>query len=206
MSHTVHIAENPSVTVTEEAVDAHPPDRIAFEAEGVLKMSEALLGQFEGTSMNPVGVGISVAPSRTVDVDLAEEATLRLESVDVGVSTPDADDVKRGVEAVGSTVRDRRGVPTDGGHGPADGPAGAIAFTVEGTIRDLAEEQVAAIADGAPALESVTFSVEGAARPDGGSPGDVLLEVGLFGYGVVVRRDGTVEISSRGVAPGVDLL
>lgn len=205
MSHTVHITENPSVTVTEEAVDAQPPDRIAFEAEGVVKMSEALLGQFEGTSLNPVGVGISVDPSRTVDVDLAEEATLRLESVDVGVSTPDADDFERGVESVGSSVRDRRDVPTSGGNGAGDGPSGAIAFTVEGTIRDLSEEQVAAIADGSPTLESVTFSVSEAVETDGGVPDDVLLEVGLFGFGVVVRRDGTVEISAGWATSDVDL-
>ena len=197
MSHTVHLAENPSVALTEEAVDPRPPDRIGFAAEGVIRMSEGLLGRFEGRSLDPVGVAFSLGSSQTVEVDLDEEASLRLESIDVGVETPDAGDVASGVERVRPS--------SDGGR-PSEGPTGAIAFTVEGTIDDVPEPTVAALADESPELAAVTFGVEESARADGGSPTDVLLEVGLFGYGVVVRRDGTIEIRAPGSTPDVDLL
>lgn len=197
MSHTVNLAEDPSVDLTEETVDPRPPDRIGFAAEGVIRMSEGLLQRFEGQSLDPVGVEFSLGPSRAVEVDLDEEASLRLESIDVGVGGLDADDLASGVERVR---------PSGDGGRPTEGPTGAIAFTVEGTIHDVPETTVAAIADESPGLASVTFGVEESARADGGSPSDVLLEVGLFGYGVVVRRDGTIEVSSRGAASGVDLL
>lgn len=195
MSPTVNIDENPSVTVTESVVDPHPPDRLGFLAEGVIRPTRALLGRFEGSSLTPVRVDFAVDGSETVAVDLEDESSLRLESIDVGVETPDVADVTDVIDSA-----------TGDGEGSSDESSGAIAFTVEGTIRDLSEEQVAAIADGSPTLASVTFSVSEAVETDGGSPTDVLLEVGLFGSGVIVRRDGTVEIGTRGATPDVDLL
>lgn len=197
MSHTVHLAENQSVDLTEEIVDPRPPDRIGFSAEGVIRMSGGLLQRFEGRSLDPVGVEFSLGPSRAVEVDLNEEAFLRLESIDVGVETLDTDDLASGA----GSVR-----PSGDGGRPTEPPNGAIAFTVEGTIYDVPEPTVAAIAGESPGLASVTFALEESARTDGGSPSDVLLEVGLFGYGVVVRRDGTIEVGSRGAASRVDLV
>lgn len=195
MSHTVNLVENQSVDLTGETVDPRPPDRIGFAAEGVIRMSEGLLERFEGRSLEPLEVEFSLGPSRTVEVDL-EEASLRLESIDVGLETPDADDIASGVERVR---------PSDDGGRPSERPAGTIAFTVEGTIHDVPEPTVEIIAGESPGLVSVTFGVEESARADGGSPSDVLLEVGLFGYGVVVRRDATIEVRAPGAAPDVDL-
>lgn len=201
MSPTVHIDRNPSVTVTDEVLEPRPPDRIAFEAEGVIKLSEALLGEFEGSSLQPVRVDVAVDSSRTVTIDLSEEGSLRLESVDVGVATPGADDVRRGIDTVRSLGTDGAGAEDESG----DAAAGAVAFTVEGSIRDLSEETVRSVVGESPTLASVTFSVAESARTDGGTPSDVLLEVGLLGYGVVVRRDGTIEVTTGGVAPALDL-
>lgn len=197
MSHTVDLAGNPSLELTDVTVDPRPPDRIGFGAKGVIRPSEGLLSRFEGRSLNPVGVEFCLGPSETVEVDLDEEASLRLESIDVGVETPDAEDVASGVERVR---------PSGDGGRPKEGPTGAIAFTVEGTIHDVPEPTVAAIAGESPGLASVTFGVEESAMADGGSPPEVLLEVGLFGYGVVVRRDGTIEVSAPGATPDLDLL
>lgn len=206
MSPTVHIDRNPSVTVTDEVVEARPPDRIAFEAEGVIRPTESLLARFEGSSLRPVRVELALGGGETVAVDLAESGALRLESVDVGVATPDADGVRKGIDAIRSSggIGDD-GADEGGGSGAADAPTGAIAFTVEGTVRDLPPETVESVVDESPALASVTFSVAESARADGGSPSDVLLEVGLLGYGVVVRRDGTIEVTGGGVAPDLDL-
>lgn len=197
MSPTVHIDRNPCVTVTEEVFEPRPPDRIAFEGEGVIKLSEALLGEFEGASLKSVRIDLAVDRSRTITIDLAEEGSLRLESVDVGVATPDADDVRRGIDAARSLGGD--------GDGSADAATGAVAFTVEGAIRDLPEETVRSLVGESPTLASVTFSVAESVRTDGGSPVDVLLEVGLLGYDVVVRRDGTIEVTTGGVAPVLEL-
>lgn len=208
MSPTVHIDRNPSVAVTDEVVEARPPDRIAFEAEGVIRPSESLLARFEGSSLRPVRVELSLGEGETVPVDLAEPGALRLESVDVGVATPDADGVRRGIDTIRSSggIGDGDGGGDEsGGRGAADAPTGAIAFTVEGTVRDLPPETVESVVGESPTLASVTFSVAESARADGGSPSDVLLEVGLLGYGVVVRRDGTVEVTRGGIAPALDL-
>lgn len=205
MSTTVRVAENPGVRVTHVAVDPRPPDSLGFRAEGVIRPSRALLSRFEGSTVTPVRVDLAVDDSRTVSVDLAGTASLRLESIDVGVEPPDvpgvsdvADDtdVSDSVDAVESARDDDAGA--------ADDSAGAIAFTVEGTFRDLPGETLDALDDGSPTLESVTFSVSETAETDGGSPGDVLLDVTLFGYGVVVRRNGTVEIGRSGGSSALD--
>lgn len=194
MSTTVHIDEDPSVTVSESIVDPHPPDSVGFLIEGVIKPSPALLSRFEGSSLTPVRVDVTVDDGRTVAVDLDEEATLSLESVDVGVETIG---VAEGVDAIDSALGD--------GDGSPDEPSGAIAFTVEGTIRDLPAETLADLEGESPTLESVTFSVAEAVETDGGSPLDVLLQVELFGYGVVVRRNGSIEVRSGGGSSGLDL-
>lgn len=197
MSTTVHITENPSVTVTEAVVEPRPPDSVGFLAEGVIRPTGSLLAEFEGSSMTPVRVDVTVDGSRTVTVDLDEEASLRLESIDVGVETPGVPGVSDDVDAIGSARGD--------GSGSTDDPAGAIAFTVEGAIRDLPAETLEALEGDSRELESVTFSVSEAVETDGGSPLDVLLNVSLFGYGVVVHRDGTIEVRRDDGSSGLEL-
>lgn len=209
MSTTVRVAENPGIRVTHVAVDPRPPDSLGFRAEGVVRPSRTLLSRFEGSTVTPVRVDLAVHDSRTVPLDLDGDASLRLESVDVGVVPPDGPGVSDagdgadgadgadGVDAVDSVRSDDAG--------SADDSAGAITLTVEGTFRDLPGETLTALDDGSPTLESVTFSVSEAAETDGGSPGDVLLDVTLFGYGVVVRRNGTVEIGRSGDSSALDL-
>lgn len=198
MGPTVHLGDHPSVDVTDQVVDPRPPDRIEFATEGVIRMTASLLGEFEGSTLNPVRVGIAVGPSRTVEIDLDEEASLRLASVDVGVETPDADDLSNAMDAFSSSG--------DDGADSSGASRGAIAFTVEGSIRDLSEETLRTIADESPTLESITFSVGESVESDGGSPSEVLLEVSLFGYGIVVRRNGTIEVGANGAATDVGLL
>lgn len=199
MSTTVHIPENPSVTLTEEFVDPRPPDRLGFLTEGVIRPTRGLLADFEGSSMRPVRVDVAVDGSRTVTVDLEEEASLRLESIDIGVETADLPGVD---DADGAGAMDS--VLTDGDDRSA-ASAGAIAFTVEGTIRDLPRETLEDLEGDSLELESVTFSVSETVETDGGSPLDVLLEVSLFDYGVVVRRNGTIEVRAGGGPRELDL-
>lgn len=195
MHVTVVPDESRSVRVSDETVRIRPPDRIAFEARGTIRVTEGLLAEFAGASLKPVRIDVSTGDSPPVEIDLEGPASLRLDTVDVGVEFPDADDLSAGVDAVRSSGDD----DSSGTH------PGAVAFTVEGTIRDVPEGTLALLSEGTPTLESVTFAVEDPVRGDGGSGDDALVEITLFGYGVVVRRNGVVEIGIAGNVPDVGL-
>ncbi|QLG29344.1 hypothetical protein HUG10_18190 [Halorarum halophilum] len=196
MSVTVNVAEDRTIRLTEQVVGTRLPDTIAFTAKGTLTMTEELLGAFEGTTLTPGEVSLSVDGSRTVDVDLSNGASLRLETVDVGVETPDPDDLVPGADSIGSAA--------EGAPNPGDATPGAIAFTVEGVIRGVPGEAFAAIAGGTPAIEALTFSVEDSVRSDGGSGDDVMFEFALLGFEVSVRRNGTIAVGTRGTSVSLD--
>lgn len=196
MSVTVNVAEDRAVRLTEQVVETRPPDTIAFTLGGTVMMTEELIGAFEGTTLTPAEVSLSVDGSRTVDVDLSNGATLRLETVDVGVETPDPDDLIPGADSIGSAAE---GTPN-----PSNATPGAIAFTVEGAIRGVPGEAFAAIAGGTPAIEALTFSVEDSTRSDGGSGDDMLFEFTLLGFEVSVHRNGIIDVGTRGTTVGLD--
>ena len=197
MSITIDIEENPDVRVSEEVIDANPPDRIRFTAEGMISITEPLLGEFAGASLRPVRVDVSLDDARTVETDLEERASLRLDTVDVGVETPDSDDISRGMSSLSPS--------TDEATESTDPSPGVIAFTVEGTIEDVPAASFEPIADGSPTLKSITFAVGKSPRTDGGSDDDAVFEFTLLGYGIVVRRDGTIEIGTGIGIPDVEL-
>lgn len=197
MSVTIHLAGNQSARLSDQRIETQPPDRIEFVAEGILRTTEEVLGEFEGMAMKPERVDISVDGSRTVTVDLAEEASLRLAEVDVGVETPDADDISAGLDSLNPT--------TDDGTESPDMNPGALAFTVEGAILTVPEETIEQLSEGSPTLESITFAVDNAIKSDGGSNTDVLLEFTLLGYGIVIHRNGTIEIQTHGDTTDIGL-
>lgn len=186
MSITVEIDENQSVTVTEEVVETEASNRIAFAVEGTITTTSELLDEFEGSALRPVRIGVAVDDSDTVAVDLTGDAFLRLDSVDVGVETPDAGDLSPGMGAAGSSGDDDSKTPS----------VGAVAFTVEGEIGDVPAETIDRLTDESPAVTSITFDVGDPVRSDGGGE-DVLFELGLFGYGVTILHDGTIEVKHR---------
>ncbi|AGB31328.1 hypothetical protein C488_00829 [Natrinema pellirubrum DSM 15624] len=196
MSVTVRLADAESIRLTANAVETVPPDRLEFTLRGRLTMTEALLAQFEGATLNPVRIAVS-ADGDPVEIDLTASAALRLEDVDVGVATPDPDDITDGVDALRPSAND----DPDG----ADVRPDVLAFTVEGAIRDVPPATLAAIVDDAPGIESATFAVEEPLRSDGGEANDVVFELTLFGYGIVVRRDGTIVVGSSEGLTGIDL-
>ncbi|MFP9190235.1 hypothetical protein [Natronosalvus vescus] len=185
MSVTVDIDANQNIRVTSEAIEARPPDRLDVAAEGVITMTPELLGAFEGASLKPARIDITVDQTRTIETDLQSEASLRLESVDVGIETPGVDDL--------SLTNEKS---TDDPHSNA-GPPGAIAFAVEGTIRGVPSDAVDSITAGSPTLESITFDVESQVVGDGGSPTDPVLRITLLRFGIVVHRNGTIDVGTR---------
>ncbi|RDI70219.1 hypothetical protein [Halopelagius longus] len=196
MSVTVHLDENESVRLTDEVVETRPPDRIAFAVEGTITMTEDLLGSFAGATLNPVRIDVSGDGSPAVAIDLAAESSLRLETVDVGVETPDADDLSPGLDSLSPGGDDDS--ETTGSR------PGAIAFTVEGAILDVPAETFESLPGAPRTVETLTFAVEGPVRTDGGRD-DVLLDFTLLGYGVVVYRNGVVEIGTGGTLTDVGL-
>ncbi|UTF52574.1 hypothetical protein [Natronosalvus rutilus] len=197
MSVHVDIGENRNVRLTDERIECRPPNRIAFAAEGVITVTSELLGEFEGTSLKPVRVDISVDESRTVRTDLEEEASLRLETVDVGVETPDTDDLSPGMDTVSASSGDS----TES----TDASPGAIAFSVEGAIIDVPTETFDPITDGSPSLESIVFAVDDSVRTDGGSD-DAIFSLGLLGRRIVIYRNGVIDVGTGENGVNVDIL
>ncbi|MFP8952911.1 hypothetical protein ACLI4Z_08065 [Natrialbaceae archaeon A-arb3/5] len=189
MSISVQIDENQSIRVAEDQIETDPPDQLAFTVEGVITMTEQVVGEFEGMSLNPSRIEVSVDESRTVEIDLTEAASLQLSSVDVGIATPDADDLPTGIDALRSSMDD----PTEMTGVRPD----ALSFTVEGVVLDVPQETLEALAEGDPAIEALTFAVGDAVRSDGGSDETVVLEIVLLGYGITVHQDGTITVGSH---------
>ncbi|MFC7230475.1 hypothetical protein ACFQMM_02195 [Saliphagus sp. GCM10025308] len=197
MSVHVDIGENRNVRLTDERIECRPPNRIAFAAEGVITVTSELLGEFEGASLKPVRVDISVDESRTIRTDLEEEASLRLETVDVGVETPDTDDLSPGMDTVSASSGD--------GTGSTDASPGAIAFSVEGAIVDVPTESFDPITDGSPSLESIVFAVDASVRTDGGAD-DAIFSLDLLGRRIVIYRNGAIDVGTGENGVNVDIL
>ncbi|USZ72529.1 hypothetical protein [Natronosalvus halobius] len=197
MSVHVDIGENRTVRLTDERIECRPPNRVAFAAEGVITVTRELLGEFEGASLKPVRVDISVDESRTVRTDLEKEASLRLETVDVGVETPNTDDLSPGMDTVSASSGD--------GTESTDASPGAIAFSVEGAIVDVPMETLDLITDGSPSLESVVFAVDDPVRTDGGSD-DVVFSLGLLGHRITIYRNGAIDVGTGENGVDIDFL
>lgn len=188
MSVTVDVVDDPNVRVTDEVVEALPPGVIEFAIEGTLSVGADLLGAFEGRRLRPVAVGLSVGDD-AVTVDLGGDASLQLDAVDVGVETPDAGDLPTSTPNPDSLADDVVGV--------AGRDAGVVAFTVEGTIDEIAPATFEDLAGESLRVETVTFAVDDAIASDGGPDDDVVFEFTLIGRRIVVRRDGTITIGLR---------
>lgn len=191
MTITVTIEEDQRIQVSNQVIETAPPAQIEFAAEGVISMTEGLLSEFGGSSLRPLELEIAVDSSRTVTVDLSEQASLWLDTVDVGVETPDMDELSPGMETISSS--------TDTKSPASDAHAGSIAFTIEGAITDVPEKTRELLTDASPELESITLAVEDSVRSDGGSSFDVILEIDLLGYAIAIHQDGTIDIGLNGV-------
>ncbi|ADB61276.1 hypothetical protein Htur_2398 [Haloterrigena turkmenica DSM 5511] len=197
MRNTVRFDDAESIRLSDVIVETRSPDGIEFTAEGHLSVTEALLAEFEGTTLNPVRVTVSGDETGSVAIDLSGPATLRLETVDVGVATPDREDLADGIDALRSSAND--------GSDSVDSRPDVLSFTVEGEIRNVPSETLSAISEDVSGLESLTFAVSESARSDGGGGDDVVLELSLLGYGIVVRRDGSIVVGNAGSLASIDL-
>lgn len=181
MSIVVDLADDPNVRIESADVEPHAPDAVAFTVDGSISVGGALLGEFAGRTMEPESVAFTVDGDELA-IDLRDGATLRLETLDVGVEVPDADDV----------LSNAVDVPTGGD----DGPLGAVSFTVEGVVEDVDEGTAGRLAGASAAPDSITFAVHESLESDGGrGEPDPLAEFTLLDYRIVVRRDGVLTVS-----------
>lgn len=196
MSVTVPLVDNQDIRLRTDIVEPHPPGTIEVTIEGTITITGALLGQFEATTLEPVAVDLAVDESESVTVDLRKDGRLRLETIDVGIEPPDAGDLVPDGDALESPVSSLS--DADPGLDPKPEP-GVIAFTVEGVIEGVSPATIDDLtrADRQPTLESITFAVEESISSDGGRADDIVAEFSLLGYGIVVRRDGTVTVGTR---------
>lgn len=86
MSLTIDLGDDQSVQVSEQRFESRPPDRLDFVAEGIVRLTVELLGEFEGMALEPTEIGVSIDGSETVAVDLKTEASLWLDAADVELS------------------------------------------------------------------------------------------------------------------------
>lgn len=186
MGLTVNVRESQQVRMSDEIIEANLPNQIEFTLERTLSMTEGLLDEFTGSSLQPARVVLSIDGSQTVDIDLDEEASLWLDSVDVGVETPDMEDLASDLESTRPSSDDDIELESS--------QSGSIAFTVEGVIRDAPDETLEVLTDEPVELDSVQFAVDNLARTDGGSGSDTILELRLLGYSITIFRNGNLEI------------
>lgn len=191
MSVTVDVVDDPSVRLDDVTIGAVPPETVEFAVEGSVAVSGGLLRKFEGRSLRPVAVAMSVDDSSVV-VDLGDDCTLLLDSVDVGVETPGTGGLPTGADDVPSTPSDLS-APSDLPEA-TEADVGAVAFEVAGTIGGVDSAAVEALSRGRASIESVTFAVEDPLVGDGGTGDDVVLDVSFLGVRVVVLRDGTITV------------
>lgn len=199
-----------AVRLTAADLEARPSGTVAFAVEGTATITGEMLEAVAGATLTPERVEVGVDDSGPVSIDLGDEtpAALRPESVDVGIATPDADDLTPDPDPIRSAVE-----PGTGGDGvdAADVRPNVLAFTVDGIVHGVTDETLEVLSSGSPTLEALVFAVEGGLatddgiRSDGGAT-DPVFELTLFGHGIVVNRDGTIVVGSGGPPDATGLL
>ena len=194
MSITVRLDGNESIQVREFSVEGRPPETIAFDTEGTISLTEDMLAAFAGSTLDPSRIELRTDDDRIVSIDLEDDPSLRLETVDVGIATADGDVPSLDADSIRSTA----GTLAEG-----TDSFDVLSFTVEGDIEGVTEETFEILSTHSAAPEAIEFSVDDAIRSDGGDESDVLLEIALFGFAIVVRRDGVISVET--LDAGIDV-
>jgi len=183
----IDVQDEYGVRVTNAAVTVEEEETVAFAVEGVLRVGGDALEPFVDAGLTPVEVAFAAGDER-VAIDIASDAELRLEAVDVGVELPD--------DATSSAV-DAATDPGSVGATPTElaGGAGRISFTVEGVLEDVPADAPERLADADAEPISVAFSVDDATASDGGDAEAPVATVELLAVRVAVLVDGTIVVT-----------
>lgn len=196
MSITIEVEENPAVRVTAADVTVESADALTFVVEGVVRVGRDLLGQFVGSRLTPAQLTLS-ADDDLVEIDLSEDAALRLEAVDVGVEILDEASTSPSelADGVGSDPSELVDDATTAASDLVDA-VGRISFTVEGVIEDVQADATERLAGAEATPHSLAFSVDDPVETDGGDPGEPVASFDLLGVAIAVRATGTIIVTT----------
>lgn len=197
MSFTIDVEENTNVRIADADLTVESADTVAFAVDGSVSVGRGLLARFAGSRLTPDRLALAVDDD-VVEIDLSDEAALRLDVVDVGVSMPD------GAASGDGPVPEPNGssLPTGASDLPDLSDAGRISFTIEGVVEDVPPAAAERLAGAEATPRSLTFSVDDPPETDGGDPGEPSASFGLLGFRITVRADGTIAVTAL---DGVDV-
>ena len=189
MSVTVRLDGNERIQVREFSVEGRPPDTIAFSAEGTISLTEEMLGAVAGSTFDPSRIELQTDDDRSVSIAFDDESSLRLETVDVRIAAAEGVVPSLDADSISSTA---------GSLAEGTDSFDVLSFTIEGEIEGVTKETFETLSKHSVAPTAIELTVDDANRTNGGDASDVLLEIGLFGFAVVVRRDGVIAVETRG--------
>jgi len=183
------------VRITDAAVTVDGNETVAFAVEGVLRIDGDALEPFVDARLTPTEVAFAAGDER-VAIDVASDAALRLEAVDVGVELPD--------DATSSAVD----AATDSGSAAANptepaGGVGRISFTVEGVLDGVPADAAERLADADAEPSSIAFSLNDATASDGGDAEAPLATIELPAVRIAVLVDGTIVVTALDADAGL---
>lgn len=182
------------VRITDAAVTVDEEETVAFAVEGVLRVGGGTLEPFVDARLTPVEVAFAAGDER-VAIDVASDAALRLEAVDVGVELPD--DAASGAVDAATDPGSAAAKPTE-----LAGDVGRISFTVEGVLEDVPADAAERLADADAEPSSVAFSVDDATATDGGDAEAPAATIELLAVRIAVLVDGTIVVTALDVDAG----
>jgi len=191
----IDVEDEYGVRVTDAAVTVDGNETVAFAVEGVLRVGGDALEPFVDARLTPVEVAFAAGDER-VAIDVASDAELRLESVDVGVELPD-DETPGAVDAASDPVSAAAN-PTE-----LAGGVGRISFTVEGVLEDVPADAADHLADADAEPSLIAFSVDDATATDGGDADAPVATIELLAVRIAVLVDGTLLITALDVDAGL---
>jgi len=191
----IDVQDEYGVRVTDTAVTVEGVETVTFAVEGVLRVGGDALKPFVDARLTPVEVAFAAGDER-VAIDIASDAELRLEAVDVGVELPDdmtSSAVDAATDPVGAAAN-----PTE-----LSGGVGRISFTVEGVLEDVPADAAKRLADADAEPISVAFSVDDATATDGGDAEAPVASIELLTVRIAVLVDGTIVITELDADAGL---
>lgn len=199
MTLTIDVEGEPGVRIADADVTVDADGRVAFAVEGVLRVGGDALAPLVGARLTPVEVAFAAAGDR-VAIDLAGDAELRLDAVDVGVELP--------TDGGTSDPADAAASPPDPTDAPADptelvGDVGRISFTVEGVVENVPDDAAERLADADAEPRSIAFSVDETTATDGGDAEAPVATIELVAIRVAVLVDGTIVVTALDADAGL---
>jgi len=191
----IDVRDEYGVRVKDATVTVDEEETVAFAVEGVLRVGGDTLEPFVDARLTPIEIAFA-AGDECVAIDVANDAELRLEAVDVGVELPDCA-TSGAVDAAANPVE------TAANPNESVGGVGRISFTVEGILEDVPADAAERLADADAEPRSIAFSVDDATASDGGDAEAPVATIELLAVRIAVLVDGTIVVTALDADAGL---